>query len=85
MVLKSVDDVDDNGFDDELSSTEIAYLVKNFRNFLRNNNRRARGRINVEPKNFKKNEPTKINNAEKSKENVGQSSSNSLGQKCFGC
>ena len=85
MVLKSVDDVDDNGFDDELSSTEIAYLVKNFRNFLRNNNRRARGRINAEPKNFKKNEPTKINNAEKSKENVGQSSSNSLGQKCFGC
>ena len=85
MVLKSVDDVDDNGFDDELSSTEIAYLVKNFRNFLRNNNKRARGRINAEPKNFKKNEPTKINNAEKSKENVGQSSSNSLGQKCFGC
>ena len=85
MVLKSVDDVDDNGFDDELSSIEIAYLVKKFRNFLRNNNRRARGRINAEPKNFKKNEPTKINNAEKSKENVGQSSSNSLGQKCFGC
>ena len=85
MALTSIDDVDDNGFDDELSSTEIAYLVKNFRNFLRNNNRRARGRINAEPKNFKKNEPTKINNAEKSKENVGQSSSNSLGQKCFGC
>ena len=43
MALKSVDDVDDNEFDDELSSTEIAYLTKNFRNFLRNNNRRARG------------------------------------------
>ena len=40
MALKSVDDVDGNGFDDELSSTEIAYLVKNFRNFLRNNSRR---------------------------------------------
>ena len=40
MALKSVDDVDGNGFDDELSSTEIAYLAKNFRNFLRNNNRR---------------------------------------------
>ena len=36
MALKSVDG---NGFDDELSSTEIAYLAKNFRNFLRNNNR----------------------------------------------
>ena len=65
MALKSIDDVDDNGFDDELSSTEIAYLVKNFRNFLRNNNKRARGRNNAKPKNFKKNEPTKINNAEK--------------------
>ena len=39
MALKSVDDVDGNGFDDELSSIEIAYLAKNFRNFLRNNNR----------------------------------------------
>ena len=65
MALKSIDDVDDNGFDDELSSTEIAYLVKNFRNFLKNNNIRARGRNNTKPKNFKKNEPTKINNAEK--------------------
>ena len=42
MALKSVDDVDDSGFDDEISSTEIAYLPKNFRNFLRNNNRKAR-------------------------------------------
>ena len=33
MALKSIDDVDDCGFDDELSSTEFAYLVKNFRNF----------------------------------------------------
>ena len=41
MALKSVDDVDGNGFDDELSFTEIAYLAKNFRNFLRNNNRMA--------------------------------------------
>ena len=71
MALKSIDDVDDNGFDDELSFTEIAYLVKNFRNFLRNNNRRARGRNNVEPKNSKKNGPTEINNTKKSKEKVG--------------
>ena len=63
MALKSVND--DNGFDDEFYSTKIAYLAKNFRNFLRNNNRRARGRNNVESKNFKKNESTKINNVEK--------------------
>ena len=43
MALKSVDNVDGNGFDDELSSTEIAYLAKNFRNFIRNNNRREKG------------------------------------------
>ena len=70
MALKSIDDVDDNGFDDELSSTEIAYLVKNFRNFLKNNNIRARGRNNTKPKNFKKNEPTKINNAENQKKKL---------------
>ena len=29
MALKLVDDVDRNGFDDELSSTKIAYLAKN--------------------------------------------------------
>ena len=28
MALKSVNDVDSNGFDDELSFTEIAYLAK---------------------------------------------------------
>ena len=49
MALKSIDDVDGNGFDNELSSIEIVYLVKNFRNFLRNNNRRARDKNNVEP------------------------------------
>ena len=38
MALKSVDDVDVGGFDDELFATEIAYLAKNFRNFLRNKN-----------------------------------------------
>ena len=65
MALKSIDVVDDIGFDDELSSIEIAYLAKNFRNFLRNNNKRARGRNNAKPKNFKKNKPTKVNNADK--------------------
>ena len=30
MAFKSVDNVDGNGFDDELSSTEIVYLAKNF-------------------------------------------------------
>ena len=43
MALKWVDDVEIGGFDNELSATEIAYLAKNFRNFLRNNNRKARG------------------------------------------
>ena len=52
--LKFVDDVDVNGFDDELSTTEIAYLAKNFRNFLRNNNRRARGKNIAEPRNFRR-------------------------------
>ena len=57
MVLKSVDDID--GFDDELSATEIAYLAKNFRNFLRNNNRKDRGKNTAEPRNFKMNDLTK--------------------------
>ena len=34
MALKSIDDVDDCGFNDELSSTKITYLAKNFRIFL---------------------------------------------------
>ena len=80
MDLKLVDDVDVNEIDDELSSTEIAYLTKNFRNFLRNNNRRAKGKNNVKLRNFKRNEPTKVNNIDKSKEKVGQTSNNSLGQ-----
>ena len=84
-LFKSVDDVDRNEFDDELSSTKIAYLAKNFRNFLRNNNKRARSKNTVEPTNFKRNEPTKVNNTNKLKEKVGQTYSNSLGQQCFGC
>ena len=71
MALKFVNDVDENGFDDELSVTQIAYFAKNFRNFLRNNNRRARGKNNAEPRNFRRNESTKVNNNEKPKEKVG--------------
>ena len=71
MALKSVDDIDDCGFDDELSSTEIAYLAKNFRNFLRNNNKRARNRNNVDTRNEKKNDTAKNNDGEKSKEKIG--------------
>ena len=85
MALKSIDDVDECGFDNELSSIEIAYLAKNFRNFLRNNNRRARNKNNVNPKNVKKNDTTKNNNSEKSKNKVGQSSNSSLGKHCYGC
>ena len=62
MALKSVDDVDVSGFDDELSATKIAYLAKNFRNFLRNNNKRARGKNNAELRNFRRNDHTKVNN-----------------------
>ena len=64
MALKSIDG---NGFDDELFSTEIAYLAKNFRNFLWNNNRRARGKNNAEPRNFLRNNNRRArgkNNAE---------------------
>ena len=79
MALKSVDDVEVDGFDHKLSATEIAYLVKNFRNFLRNSNRRARGTNTTEPRNFRKNDPTKVNNNDKPKEKVDQSSNNSMG------
>ena len=85
MALKSVDDVDVGGFNDELSATETAYLAKNFRNFLRNNNRRARDKNTVESRNFRKNDPTKVNNTKKPREKVGQSSNNSMGSQCFGC
>ena len=85
MALKSVDDIYVGGFDDELSATEIAYLAKNFKNFLRNNNRRARDKNIVEPRNFQKNNPTKVNNIERLREKVSQSSNNSMGPQCFGC
>ena len=79
MDLKSVDDVEGNGFDDELFAIEIAYLAKNFRNFLRNNNKRAKGKNKAKPRNFRRNEPTKVNNNEKPKEKLGQTSNNSMG------
>ena len=85
MALKSVDDVEVGGFNDELSATQIAYLAKNFRDFLRNNNRKARGASTTEPINFRKNDPTKVNNNDKPREKVGQSSNNSMGPQCFGC
>ena len=44
------------------SAIEIAYLAKNYRNFLRNNNRRARGKNNIKLRNFRKNDLTKVNN-----------------------
>ena len=68
MALKSVDDVDVGGFDDKLSITQIAYLAKNFRNFLRNNNKRIRDKNTAEPRNFRKNDPTKVNNTAKPRE-----------------
>ena len=71
MALKSIDNIEVGGFDDELSATEIAYLAKNYRDFLRNSNRRAKGTNTAEPRNFRKNDPTKINNTEKPREKVG--------------
>ena len=85
MALKSIDDVDASGFDDDLSTIEISYLTKNFRNFLKNNNRMARGKNTIEPRNFRRNDPTKVNSIEKPKEKVGQPSNNSMGPQCFGC
>jgi len=85
MTLKSVDDVEGGGFDDELSATEIANLAKNFRNFLQNSNRKARGTNTAEPRNFRKHDPTKVNNNDKPREKVGQSSNNFLGFQYFGC
>ena len=85
MAFNSVNDVEVGGFDDELSATEIVYLAKNFRNFFRNNNRKARGVNTAEPRNFRKNDPTKVNNIDKPREKVGQSSNNSMGPQCFGC
>ena len=79
MAPKSDNDIDGNGFDDEPSAIEIAYLAKNFRNFLKNNNGKARGKYNVEPRNFRRNESTKVNNNEKPKEKVVQTSNNSMG------
>ena len=79
MALKSVNDVEVGGFDDDLSATEIAYLVKNFRNFLKNNNRKARSANTAEPRNFRKNDSTKVKNNDKPREKVGQSSNNSMG------
>ena len=67
MALKSVDDVDDSRFDEEISSTEIAYLAKNFKNFLWNNNKRARNWNNAHSKNVEKNETTENKNSEKIK------------------
>ena len=70
MALKSVDDVDEVVFDDEITSIEIAYLAKHFRNVLKKNNRIAKNRNVVDPKNVKKNEQTKNNFSEKSKDKV---------------
>ena len=85
MALKYIDEVDDSRFDDEISSTQIAYFAKNFRKFFRNNNRRVRNRNNANTKNVKKNEANKNKNFEKSIDRVVQFFNKSLGQQYFGC
>ena len=62
----------------------MLFRSKNFRNFHRNNNRRARGKNTAEPRNFRRNDPTKVNNTEKPKEKVGQPSNNTMGQQSLG-
>ena len=47
--------------------------------------RKTRGANTVESRNFRKNDPTKVNNTEKPREKVGQTPNNSMGQQCFGC
>ena len=56
-----------------------------YKNFLRNNSRRARGKNTAEPRNFRRNDPTKVNSTEKPNEKVSQPSNNSMGPQCFGC
>ena len=85
MALKYIDYVDDSRFDDEISSTQIAYLAKNFRNFFRNNNRRVRNRNNADTKNVRKNEANKNKNLEKSIDKFVQLFNSSLSQQYFGC
>ena len=50
-----------------------------------NNNIRVRGKNNAKPRNFKRNELTKVNNTDKSKEKICQTSNNSMGKQCFSC
>ena len=54
MALKFVDDVDEGVFDDEITSTKIAYLANHFQNFLKNNNTKARSRNVANPKKMNK-------------------------------
>ena len=63
----------------------LLILPKILKIFLRNNNKRARNRNNVDTKNVKKNDTAKNNNFEKPKDKVGQSTNSSLGQQCYGC
>ena len=37
----------------------------------------------AEPRNFRKNDPTKVNNNDKPREKIGQSSNNSMGPQCL--
>ena len=53
--------------------------------FLGITTKRARDKNNVEPRNFKRNELTIVNDTNKSKERVGQTSNYSMGQQCFDC
>ena len=53
---------------------------RTFETLLGTTNRRARGKNNTKPRNFRRNEPTKVNNTDKPKEKVGQTSNNFMSQ-----
>ena len=60
-------------------------MVRILETFLRTITERVRGKNNAKPRNFRRNEPTKVKNTDKLKEKVGQTSNISMGRQCFGC
>ena len=57
----------------------LPILPRTLETFLGTTTERARGKNNVEPRNFRRNDPTKVHNTKKPKEKVGQPSNNSMG------
>ena len=79
MMLKSVDLM--------MSSLlqRLLTLPRTLKNFSRIIIERKEVRPLLKIRNFRKNDPIKVNNNEKPREKVGQSSNNSISPQCFGC